>query len=115
MDPVTKKIFVQKEGLPENMPVGGLEALASISMLAEPRIPIRALDKKAVDDYPLRQIQPGWETENDYIELELWAYDPCSFAQHCYVDIVSLYASLQNENDERIEKAMEEGIREYAW
>ena len=56
MDPVTKKIFVRKEGLPENMPVGGLEALASVSMLAEPRISIRAMDKKAVDDYPLRQI-----------------------------------------------------------
>lgn len=115
INPVVKKVFIRKNGLPEDAPVAGLQALSSISMLSEPRIPIRALAKKMADHYPLQQMDPDWETDTDYIELELWAYDPYGFAQNQHVDIASLCASLQNETDERVEEAIEESLEEYAW
>ncbi|EFB40206.1 MULTISPECIES: hypothetical protein [Parachlamydia] len=42
------------------------------------------------------------------IELEVWNYDPELFAKDGIVDPFSLYLSLQESKDERVEGALEE-------
>lgn len=45
------------------------------------------------------------------MELELWDYDPGQFSDTSHVDLLSLYASLKEETDERVLQALEEVLR----
>jgi hypothetical protein len=49
------------------------------------------------------------------VELQLWDYDPRLFADGNHVDLLSLYASLTEENDERVEQALFEVLRGEKW
>ena len=53
--------------------------------------------------------------DNELVELQIWGYDPKIFTDKKIVDVASLYASLKEENDERIEQALEEVLREKKW
>jgi hypothetical protein len=48
-------------------------------------------------------------------ELQIWDYDPREFSDKNYVDTLSLYASLKEDKDERIEQALEEVLRGEPW
>ena len=47
--------------------------------------------------------------------LQIWCYDPKILEVDGCVDPFSLYLSFQNENDERIEMALEEMMEKYSW
>ena len=53
--------------------------------------------------------------DSQLIELELWRYDPNLFSDGPYVDLLSLYASMKEDTDERIENALKEALREEPW
>ena len=53
--------------------------------------------------------------ETDAIELEIWRYDPAMFATDGIVDPFSLYLSLKDSKDERIQIALEEMMEKLAW
>ena len=46
--------------------------------------------------------------DTQMVELQIWDYDPKYFSDSNRVDILSLYASLKEENDERVEHTLEE-------
>ena len=54
-------------------------------------------------------------TDNDYIEIELWKYNPLAYTSDEMVDIVSLVQSLKDVEDERVEMQIEEIMEEYEW
>lgn len=114
--PVRKTVYVRKDQSLAEFPVSGETALAEMTMLAKPSISAYAIDNAYYKNAPdLIQIDPAWELENDYIQLEVWAYDPKLFAQNGRVDPVSLYASLKEVTDERIEEALDEMMEGYRW
>jgi len=45
--------------------------------------------------------------ELDSIEIEIWSYDPALFGQDGTVDRLSLYLSLKDNHDERVESALD--------
>jgi hypothetical protein len=47
--------------------------------------------------------------------LQLWRYDPALFADGKRVDPFSLYLSLRQHTDERIESALDEMMEKLAW
>jgi hypothetical protein len=53
--------------------------------------------------------------DENLVEIQIWEYNPRIFTKKSIVDIVSLYASLKEENDERIEQALEEVLRGEKW
>ena len=53
--------------------------------------------------------------DTELVELELWDYDPGLFSNNGHVDLLSLYASLKEETDERVEQALEEVLRGEPW
>lgn len=57
----------------------------------------------------------AWDAEGDYVELELWSYDPHLLATDGIVDRLSLYLSLREEKDERVQQAMETMLRNMRW
>jgi len=114
--PVKKRLWV-KHSL--NKPLGmkaGLSALAYYSALAEPANPVFALEGKKWKGIKtgkniriLEIVEPG------ACELEIWSYPPELFSKEGVVDRLSLYLSMQANDDERVESALEEMMDQVAW
>ena len=74
------------------------------------------MDKKYAKDIPEEAIvKPELIKGYDYVEIELWKYNPLTYAIDELVDIVSLVQSLKKVEDERVEMQIEEMIEEYRW
>lgn len=91
----------------------GVTALARVSTLAPPREPTVALSAEAWRE--LREAEHGelvtTETaEANQMILEVWTYAPTLLSAGPSVDILSLYLSLLDEYDERIQIALESAL-----
>ncbi|MFI3171961.1 MAG: hypothetical protein R3Y58_06315 [Eubacteriales bacterium] len=114
--PIQTKMYVLKENAYMGFMVAGEEALAMKSMLNPPKNVIRALDKKKKSIISQEDIvDPNWVLGDEYIELELWKYNPECLSMDGMVDVISLALSLQSENDERIELEIEGMLDEHQW
>ena len=93
----------------------GLTALSNRSMLSAPAYPEYAVSRnvwKVMENAGVEKIpveEPGT------CLLQVWCYDPKVLEVDGQVDPFSLYLSLQNETDERIEMALEEMMERYLW
>ena len=114
--PVQKKIYVSHMCFERKLPYAGETALARQSMLNSPRCTVFAMDKKLAKDIPTEYlVNPKLVADNDYVEIELWKYDPWVFAKNRMVDIVSLMQSLKDIEDERVEMQVKKVMEEYRW
>jgi hypothetical protein len=82
----------------------GLSALGYYTIFNPPSLPVYAI---SIEKW--KQIKPTiMQTPEEAVcELEVWYYDPLLFAKNHVVDRYSLYLSLEDIQDERIEKAMD--------
>lgn len=111
ISPVIKIIYLDK--IPKNIKLcaAGESAFAKMSNISEGYYETYAIDK--VEYRQLKGIvfgDDGNELERPGVKLEIWSYDPVLFAENEVADIVSVYASLKEENDPRIDKAFAEII-----
>jgi len=112
--PIKKVVYVKKA--PEASYVAGLEALSHLSMINPPNHKIRAIEEGCLNSSDLEIVKnKDLIKDEKLVELQIWGYDPKLFAKNNMIDVVSLYASLQGENDERIEQALEEVLRGEKW
>lgn len=113
-NPVKKRLWVSlgkksMQTIKRQGVIAGLSALAEQTMLSHPSLPIYALTlqswKEIVgsDKVLILPIAEGAD-----IELEVWNYDPKLFAIEGHVDSFSLYLSLKEIQDERVEMALQE-------
>jgi hypothetical protein len=114
--PVKKRLWVKAFS---NNLVGvkaGLSALAHYSNLAEPANSVFALDGKqwktikTIDGVMVLDI-----AEPNAIELEIWSYSPKLFATKGVVDRFSLFLSTKEDNDERIQSALQSMMEQVEW
>lgn len=116
IDPVQKRLYVCKREEFDKLPLAGEYALATKSVLNEPTIECKAISRKEYKVLAgIEEVDPAWSSSRNYIQLELWKYDPSIFANYHCVDVVSLALSLRENKDERIEQAIEEMLEEYKW
>lgn len=111
INPISKRILVKKEDA-KGLCYAGESALAMQTMLNDNKV-IYAVDKnkgKLYTAYPQEYMG-----DSDICEVELWKYNPMTLARNGIVDFISLYASLQNKDDERIQSALEELEDNYEW
>lgn len=105
-NPIKRIVYVR--GIPDNTLVAGLEALAEITNLNPPEHFIRAMQITKFKNLNIETVEAenitGFE---NLIELQLWEYDPHLFKYWEIVDIASLYATLNEVKDERVEQALE--------
>lgn len=88
--------------------IGGIEALSHYSMLAGEETPTKVLmvaESKKIGTPP--------SLIEDIQRVEIWKYPPVSNDQ--YVDKLSLYLTLRDDNDPRVEKELETMINEMSW
>jgi DNA-binding MarR family transcriptional regulator len=93
-----------------------LTALADYSMLAEPEIVTVAFSREGWKSFRKKHAvasplpgEPGSAT------VEVWAYAPTLFASDDRVDRLSLYLSLRDTQDERVQAALDQMLEEVAW
>jgi hypothetical protein len=90
----------------------GETALARWTMLLPPPEPVFAIASRnwkhmAAPEIPI--------AEPDTCRVQLWRYDPQPLARHGRVDRFSLWLSLEQERDERVQAARETLMEEQAW
>jgi len=114
--PVKKRLWV-KHSL--NKPLGmkaGLSALAYYSALAEPANPVFAMEGKKWKGIKINKNLSVLEiVEPGACELEIWSYPTELFAKDGVVDRFSLSLSMQANDDERVESALEKMMEQVAW
>jgi len=119
INPVIKQVYADE--LPEKLFLmkSNTSALPEYSNMADSRQTYYAIEKR----YFYRLKQNGkLINQNDYEGrycLEVWKYNPAILAEgiteETNVDPLSLYLSLKNSHDERIEMALEKIIEKYIW
>jgi hypothetical protein len=112
--PVKKVVYTKRA--PEWALIAGLEALALFSMSNPPGHLVRAISRRQLNNADLEIVKNKDIVKDEkLVELQVWDYDPKLFTDKKHVDLMSLYASLNKENDERIEQALEEVLGSEKW
>ncbi len=107
-NPIAKRIYINELNPKESMPISGFTALSLETMISESQYRTYAMSR---EEYKLLQIRNNVvELEypaQDAIEIEIWSYSPRLLSQGERVDNLSLYLSLKDNEDERVEMALE--------
>lgn len=112
--PIKKIVYVN--GMPEKSLIAGVDALAEQSMINPPKYPIRAISWGDFNKQDIEIVKDRDAINKaKLVELQIWWYNPRQFTDRKYVDSMSLYASLKDETDERIEQALEDVLRGETW
>lgn len=94
----------------------GLSALAYYSTLAEPANPVFALEGKKWNEIKSDKNVKVLDIAEPYAcGLKIWSYPSKLFAKSGVVDRFSLFLSLQANDDERVQSALEEMMEQVAW
>lgn len=110
-NPIIKRVWLKGKEPPS---LAGLSALSQYSMLNPPKLPTYAV---AIHDWTWGNsaVKRVEGPEDAAFELELWSYNPDLFAKDGIVDPFSLYLSLRETQDERVEAALEQMMRRIKW
>ena len=115
-DPVSRVIYVKKTSEVTKLPKASDYALSEISMLNPPRIETYACYKKCELLVAFQQVdEPDWEDPDKICRIELWNYDPLQLVHSNMVDELSLYCSLMNSKDARVQGEIEGMLEEIKW
>ncbi|MGI6735988.1 MAG: hypothetical protein ACOX41_01580 [Anaerovoracaceae bacterium] len=115
IDPIQRIVYAREANDMWDLPEAGETALSGLSMLNPPAVKTRAIWKNDVKSKNYIMIDPELETEDDYIRLEEWKYSPKLFARDGKVDPISLYCTLRDDPDERIQGELEQVVENIKW
>lgn len=114
--PVRKRLYVASSMQTGNVSLAGQSALACYTMLTEPKIPVFAF---SANEWKVRiqqdKILELTIPEPEAFEIELWKYPPAHLATKGRVDRLSLYLSLKDSSDERVQSALDELLGGMEW
>ncbi|WP_125033750.1 hypothetical protein [Pseudomonas aeruginosa] len=94
----------------------GESALASRSMLAEPKTPVFAASEHTFNHaLEVNEIRVVQSRDEAFAKVQVWSYGPVLTLKEREVDPLSLYLSLRDIKDERVEMALDEMLEEFTW
>ena len=104
-----KRTYWMRWGQPRPRAViAGVTALSQVSMLTDDQVPTYAMrDKDVVSALSKGKIVRCEVREEAQARMEAWKYDPWLLAEKGTADRCSLYLSLRNNADERIQKEIQ--------
>ena len=111
--PVVKRLFVDAETGEQFRIRAGLSALAEVSSLAAGER--RTFATKARDFAEHSSKAETIEATESDVEVEIWAYDPNLLAKDDVVDPFSLFLSMRDNEDERVQAALAEMMEAITW
>lgn len=115
--PVSRRRYLVGVAAPASKGLAsGLSALAGYSTLAEPHVPAVAFAREQAKGLlDVRGAHELFGAEEADLEIEVWAYKPTLLADGPTVDRLSLYLSLREDTDERVQSALDEMMRGVTW
>jgi DNA-binding MarR family transcriptional regulator len=115
-NPVMQRLYLdQSVTVPDGI-YAGLSALARYSSLAESANTVWAISSAAGRLLTQKYRRDELSVKDLHCnEIEVWSYDPKLFAAAGVVDRLSLFLSLRDEKDERVEAALEQMMKEMPW
>ena len=115
-NPVRKCTWIENTGHQIPAPAAGEAALAHYTMLAEPRNQVLAISAK---EWPgqkeLLHLRELPRVDEQALCMELWRYNPRLVKDSPYVDELSLWLSIRDSDDERVEMAADELLGAVQW
>ena len=116
LNPALKKIYVDKKPDTNTLRNCNETALAEYTDMNPARQICYALDKKEYYKLKAQGLLINENTMEGACCLEIWQYNPAALADDSFtVDPLSLYLTLKNTRDERIQMALENIIEKYVW
>lgn len=97
----------------DDMYMAGLSALARYSMISEPRRRVFALPQQLANRVATSHFDAMPDEASSVVEV--WTYAPSTLSRGPLVDRLSLYLSLRDDPDERVQGALEEMMEEFEW
>ena len=114
--PVRSRHWIEASTLTVPALPAGLTALSQRTLLEDDRLPTYAVSKKSlpalIDNRTFRQTLGSEEAT---FTLEAWHYDPLVLSNHTAVDPLSLYLSLRDSPDERVQQQLETLLEGVSW
>lgn len=102
--------------IPAGAVAAGMTALSRATKLSDDRIPtfcMAAAALRAAIDRGTLQIMPD-DDEAD-VKVEAWSYDPCALTELATADPLSVYLTLRESPDERIQEQLEALMKRISW
>jgi len=114
-NPVNKQVYVDE--LPQNTELykSNEAALPVYTEIAEGNQLYYAIFKDRFYQLQREERLKNLNEEEGNYCMEIWKYNPGILTQHDYVDPLSLYISLKENTDERIQMALEQILKTYIW
>jgi len=114
--PIKKEILLLPSKAFSTLPKAGESALSQITMLAPPKIEVAACGPHAAlaKGKGIDKESYGFFNDN-YVELQVWKYDPQPLMQNNRIDTVSLYMSLKDSPNERVQASLKEMLDKEQW
>ena len=108
VSPVDKTVF--SDMIPDNGLECGINALSEYTMINKESVNMAAIGKTGIR-------QSGIATDKEYgtCRIEIWKYDPKLLSHTGTVDKLSLYLSLKDNQDERIQIELNNLINDIKW
>lgn len=114
--PISKTQFVVGAKPLPDAKCAGISALAQRSLLAEDPVPVYALPSKRVrEGIEEGRFSGGANRYEADAQLEAWRYNPAILSNGTSVDDLSLFLSLRNTPDERVQAALDEMMAGFLW
>lgn len=107
ISPVKKKLYIERKDLKDEFLKAGISALSEYSMLSPSKIETYATMQFYGNSY---EFMTDIDKE---IQLEIWHYDSKLFGMKGKIDALSLYLSLKDNADERIQISLTEMMEEF--
>lgn len=116
ISPVQKNVIVKKADLKGDFPIAGESALSSMTMLGSPQMETCASAKKNVPQNLVDYTKDArWLDPETLKNVQIWKYDPALFAKDGLVDALSLYLTMKDSKDERIQGCLDEMMEKIKW
>ena len=114
--PVKKELFYLPSKAFDKMPKAGESALAQRSLLAKPNADVVACGPHAAPtgEKDIAKENRGLLPDN-FVQLQVWKYDPQPLMQNNRIDTVSLYMSLKDSPNERVQACLKEMLDKEQW
>ena len=113
--PVARRLFIDHR-VPVEGIRAGLTALAEYSMLSPPAHTTLAISKAQWGGLRDRhKVVSMSDADPESREVQVWNYAPALFARRNIVDPLSLYLSLKDDGDERVQESLEAMMKELGW
>ncbi|MBM4387060.1 MAG: hypothetical protein FJ088_04935 [Deltaproteobacteria bacterium] len=114
--PVRRRMYAVESGVKRQRILAGFSALARYTKLAEPDIRVFAVaDNEWKAGRGDERTAAAGFNEPGNMEIELWSYNPALFARDGLADRLSLFLSLMEIRDERVEAALDEMMEGMNW